>query len=103
MKWNYKNIIIEVQEDGRFYFTFNGKTKCWDSLSEAKNHIDSLTKEYYEFKKEDLDKLCKKLDKRESEFVRNLIKELNCHRDNAYCEIGISEDFLFNIKEWLKY
>lgn len=95
MNWNYKNVIIEVENDGRFYFSINGKTEKADSLETAKSLINRLLKDYYTFSEKDIDKLCKKLDKRESEFVRSLMDELSRHSCNAYCEMGISDEMLF--------
>lgn len=96
MEWTYKKTIIRVESDGKFYFSINGNAEVTDTLEAAKNRIDSLLAAYYAFNKRDIDKLCKKLDKRESEFVRSLIEELKRHNSNAYCEIGISDEMLFN-------
>lgn len=95
MNWNYKNVIIEIEEDGKFYFSINGKTEKVDSLEIAKSLINVSLKKYYTFSLEDIDKLCKKLDKRESEFVKSLIDELSRHSCNAYCEMGITDEMLF--------
>ena len=95
MNWNYKNVIIEIGEDGKFYFSINGKTEKADSLEIAKSLIKLSLKEYYTFSKKDIDKLCKKLDNRESEFVKSLIDELSRHSCNAYCEMGITDEMLF--------
>ena len=96
MEWEYKKIIITVESDGKFYFSLNGKVNIEDTLKAAKRRIDELLKDYYTFNDKDIDKLCKKLDKREAEFVRALIEEIKRHVFNAYCEIGISEELLFN-------
>lgn len=96
MKWDYNNVIIEIKNDGKFYFSINGKTEKADSLEIAKSLIDRSSRYYYTFSKEDIDKLCKKLDKRESEFVSSLIKELRIHKHSAYCEIGISDEMPFD-------
>ena len=95
MEWNYKNVIISIESDGKFYFSVNGKVNIEDTLEEAKRRIDELLKDYYTFNDKDIDKLCRKLDKREAEFVRALIEELKLHEFNAYCEIGISDEMLF--------
>ena len=97
MEWTYKSVIIRVETDGKFYFSLNGKVNIESTLAAAKHRIDELLEDYYTFNDKDIDKLCKKLDKREAEFVRALIEELKNHINNAYCEIGISDDFLFNI------
>ena len=95
MEWNYKNVIISIESDGKFYFSVNGKVNIETTLEEAKCRIDELLKDYYTFNDKDIDKLCRKLDKREVEFVRALIEELKRHEFNAYCEIGISDEMLF--------
>lgn len=95
MEWNYKNVIISIESDGKFYFSVNGKVNVENTLESAKYRIDELLKDYYTFNEKDIDKLCKKLDKRESDFVRALIEELKLHEFNAYCEIGISDEMLF--------
>lgn len=95
MTWKYKKIIITVESDGRFYFSVNKNTYTANSLEGAKCKINELLEDYYTFNDKDIDKLCGKLDKRESEFVRALIEELKSHEYNAYCEIGISDEMLF--------
>ena len=95
MEWSYKNVIISIESDGKFYFSLNGKVNIETTLEEAKRRIDELLEDYYNFNDKDIDKLCRKLDKREAEFVRALIEELKLHEFNAYCEIGISDEMLF--------
>lgn len=95
MEWNYKNVIISIERDGKFYFSVNGKVNIENTLEAAKCRIDELLENYYIFNDKDIDKLCKKLDKREAEFVRALIEELKLHEFNACCEIGISDEMLF--------
>ena len=97
MEWTYKSVIIRVETDGKFYFSLNGKVNIENTLEAAKKMIDELLGDYYTFNDKDIDKLCGKLDKREAEFVRALIEELKLHEFNAYCEIGISDGFLYNI------
>lgn len=97
MEWNYKNVIISIESEGKFYFSVNREVKIENTLESAKSKIDDLLKDYYTFNKKDIDKLCKKLDKREAEFVRALIEELKRHDFNAYCEIGISDEMLFRL------
>lgn len=96
MEWRHKNVIISIESDGKFYFSINGKAEVEDTLASACRKIDTLLADYYTFNEKDIDKLCRKLDKRESEFVRSLIDELNRHKCNAYCEIGISDEMLFD-------
>lgn len=95
MEWKYKNIIITVESDGKFYFSINGEVNIKNTLESAKFRIDELLEGYYTFNDKDIDKLCRKLDKREAEFVRALIEELKIHESNAYCSIGISDEMLF--------
>jgi hypothetical protein len=97
MEWNYKNVVITVDSyDGKFYFSIRNVNYVEKSLEFAKSKIDEILKDYYTFSKKDIDNLCKKLNEREAEFVRALINELNIHRDNAYCEIGLSSEMLFD-------
>ena len=96
MEWNYKNIIITIQNDGCFYFNFKGNTDCSFTLNSAKEKIDKLTDKYYNFTEKNKDKLLSKLDSREVDFINSLINELNRHKNNVYCEIGISDEMLFN-------
>ena len=95
MEWNYKNTIISVESDGKFYFSINENVHVVNSLELAKSKIDEILKDYYTFNDREIKNLCKKLDKREAEFVKSLIEELRIHEDNAYCEIGISKEMLF--------
>lgn len=43
----------------------------------------------------DIKSILKKLDKREGEFVSYMIDELHHHMDSAYCEQGVSGDWVF--------
>lgn len=92
MEWEYKNIIITVDNDGFFIFKFNNEIYEKPSLKEAKSNIDSLTNDYYRFTQKDMDNLMKKLSKRERELVRSLYNELNVHMKSAYCQVDICED-----------
>lgn len=100
MEWTYKDIKITICEDGYFYFTYNGKITKSNTLSEAQYKINDVTEKYYTFTKADFTKMFKKLDNRERNLVKSLIDELNLHSDNAYCEIGISNDFLFSFENY---
>lgn len=97
MEWNYKNVIIRVESDGCFYFSINGNVDVAYTLNSAKEKIDKALKNYYEFNQSDLNRLYKKLDKRERDLIESLIHELEIHASNAYCSIGISDEFLFSI------
>lgn len=94
MKWVYKNITIYIEEyDGKFYFIAPNKTKeCYSSLEEAKNRIDN---EYFYFNTGDFEALSKKLNTREREFIANIIEELEIHRNNTHCKIGLSDNLKF--------
>lgn len=96
MEWIHKNIKITISEDGYFYFNHKGNGDCANTLNDAKRKIDKITKDYYTFSKDDIKKMLGKLNEREKDFVNSLMKELSVHAFNAYCEIGISEDMLFN-------
>ena len=100
MKWNYKNVEVTIDEDdGLFYFEIGGKEYSEESLNKAKEIIDEERIEYYNITKKDLDKLYAKLDSREKDFVRALMEELDRHDCNAYCQIGITDEFEFNIQK----
>lgn len=96
MQWTYKECKIFINDDGTFKFCVNGKFEEAESLREAKNTIDERLKVYYNFTDDDYKKLLSKLDKRESTFVKEVLQELANHCNNAYCEMGISDDFPFN-------
>ena len=97
MDFTYKKIVISVNSDGMFEFTYNGEKHSCESLRDSKELIDYLVSSYYQFTKSDLNKLLEKLDNREQDFVKSLITELNCHSDNAYCELSITDAFLFTL------
>lgn len=97
MKWTHRKIEIEVNENGLFVFTFNGWAYKESTLIEAKNKIDELSKDYYDFTENDYKTLLKKLTNRERDFVNSLVKELSCHESNAYCSLGIYNHFDFNV------
>lgn len=96
MEWEYKKIKITIQSDGKFYFTIRKRPEIRCTLEDAKHAIDIALEDYYTFKAKDIDSLCVKLNVREAEFVRALIKEINYHAScSSYCEIGISDEMLF--------
>lgn len=97
MEWNYKNVIIEVDVNGKFLFSFNGKCYSESTLSFAKDRVDELTKNYYTFTEEDKKRMFKKLNDRERDLVSRMMDELKCHQDNPYCDLDIYDDILFNI------
>jgi hypothetical protein len=94
MKWIYKNIEIEINSEGRFFFNVRGKDFSTTSLDEAKEIISKALAFYYTFTQKDMDKLLSKLDSREKELVKSLYQELDNHKGNNYCELGICQ------KEW---
>lgn len=77
MEWEHKKIIITIESDGKFHFSINGEVYARNTLEEAKSKINEIFKYYYTFDVRDINKLCEKLDKREAEFVRVLLKSLN--------------------------
>lgn len=98
MEWNYKNVKIRIESDGCFYFSHKGKADVAYTLNDAKRKIDEITESYYTFSDKDVNRILKKLDEREQDFVSQLLEELKLHSNNAYCSIGISDDFLFNLQ-----
>lgn len=102
MKWNYKNVEVTIDEDdGLFYFEIEGKKYKKESLAEAFKIISKEREVYYNITERDLKTLYAKLDGREKDFVRALIEELDRHDCNPYCELGITEEFEFNIQKFL--
>ena len=100
MKWNYKNIEVTIDEDdGIFYFEIEGKQYKEESLAKAFNIISEKRSEYYNITKRDLDNLYAKLNSREKDFVSAMIEELDRHDCNPYCELGITDEFEFNIQK----
>ena len=97
MKWTHKKIEIEVNENGWFVFTYDKREFKEASLNEARNTIDELLKDYYDFTEKDYKTLLKKLNNRERDFVNSLVKELSCHESNAYCSLGIYNYFEFKV------
>lgn len=95
MNWIRKGIEITVNQDGMFEYSIYGKKYTSPSLSQAKEKINEITKEYYNFTMADLKCLLKKLNNREKEFVLAVINELEEHSDSAYCELGVNLDFNF--------
>mgnify|MGYP006878191783 CR=1 FL=1 len=49
MKWIYKNIEIEINSEGRFFFNVRGKDFSTTSLGEAKEIISEILASYYTF------------------------------------------------------
>lgn len=100
MEWTYKNVKITICKDGYFYFTHNGKTIKSNTLSEAQYKINDVTRKYYTFTKADFTKMFAKLDVKEQDFIKNLVNEIDRHADNAYCELGITDAFLFSYENY---
>ena len=90
MNWKYKNIEISTDGEGKFVFIFNKKSYYSNSLYEAEEKIDSLTKSYYTITENDIKSILEKLDEREGEFVSYMIDELHHHIDSPYCVLGVS-------------
>lgn len=92
MEWEYKQIKISIGSDGIFIFKIGDIFYNELSLNDAKRVIDEKLKSYYLFTQKDMDKLMSKLDKRERDLVRSLYKEIECHANSAYCEMGIIDN-----------
>lgn len=89
MNWEYKNIEININEQGIFYFTINNKRYEENSLDKSKKIIDNILNEFYTFTKKDLDRLYNKLTSKEKCFIDDIITELNIHANSNYCELGL--------------
>lgn len=92
MEWEYKQVKISIDSDGLFYFKIDGAFYKQKTLEDAKKSIDEFSKSYYNFTQKDMDKLMSKLDKRERDLVRSLYKEIECHANSPYCEMGIIDN-----------
>lgn len=93
MEFVHKNVKITVGTDGLFYFMVGKNCMKADSLNNAKARIDTLLKSYYTFTKDDFKRVMFKLDDREKTWLKDLITNFECHRHNAYCEIGVETEF----------
>ena len=89
-----KNIIIKID---------NVEYKA-NSLDEAKKIIEEQRNDYYRIDDKFINDLLHKLTYREARFVRQLIGELEYHKDNPDCELNIHNrlDFIIT-KEGFKY
>ena len=96
--WNYKGLEIEVTGDGLFEYNFQEKYYQENTLENAKNSIDKVTKSYYTINDHDYKTLLSKLNNREKHFINAIIEELISHANSAYCEQGLDLDFEFNFK-----
>lgn len=102
-KWEYKGVVISITPDGDFAFSFLNTKYSWDSLNDCKKHIDNLTKESYRFTLDEIDRFYNKLSSKEKCLIKQMIKELHIHSDNAYCELGITDNFDFDLSEFYNY
>lgn len=98
MEWIHKKIKITIGADGKFHFRIKNSDYKRNSLEDAKSCIDDELSEYYTVDSRFISSLLRKLDSREQDFVKNLIRELRRHDGNAYCELGITEGFEFNCR-----
>lgn len=92
MKWIHKNIEIEINSKGRFFFNVRGKDFSTTSLGEAKGIISEILASYYTFTQKDMDKLLSKLDDRGKSLIKSLYQEIEKHIDNPYCQLGICDE-----------
>lgn len=107
MAWEHKKVKILFDEENGLFTFFNQEKKeveRFESLKEAMRRIDEIQKKYYDFTLKDIKALLKKLDNREKDFIVSMIKELEIHENNAYCELGIYNEFHFdiNFREFVK-
>ena len=102
-KWEYKGVVIGITPDGKFTFSFLNTKHSWESLNKCKEHIDDLTKEFYTFTLAEIDRFYNKLTSKEKCLIKQMIKELHIHSDNAYCELSITDNFNFDLSEFYNY
>ena len=81
MKFHYKKIEIEVDENGMFVFKYGFKEYRHDTLFDAKRQIDQLSSEFYKFTVKDYNALLSKLDVREKKFVSDMVEEMKYWRN----------------------
>ena len=93
MEWIHKNIKIWVDASGLFCYEVDDNLYQCSTFFDAKIDIEKKTRAYYNFTNKDISTLLKKLDKREAEFVKALMSELEDHKGSAYCEQGVNIDF----------
>jgi hypothetical protein len=98
MEWIHKNIKIWVDTSGLFCYEVDDKLYQCSALIDAKIDIEKKTKAYYNFTNKDISTLLKKLNKREAEFVKAIMYELDSHKESAYCEQGVNIDFNYDYK-----
>lgn len=93
MEFVHRNVKITVESDGLFYFKIGTNSMKADSLNNAKTRIETMLKSYYTFTKDDFKRVMLKLDDREKAWLKDLITNFECHRHNAYCQIGVETEF----------
>lgn len=76
MEWNYKNILISVDQEGQFCFYFNDQYYSYDTLRGAKARVDDIVSKYYTISRYDYKNMLNKLTKREREFLEDMMNEL---------------------------
>lgn len=92
MDWKYKNITISTSVEGYFIFNYKNNRYEYPTLNQAKRVIDEMVNDYYTFNQADMDKLMKKLSERERKLICSLYHEIDNHCNNAYCQVGITEN-----------
>lgn len=96
-EFDYRGIDIVVNQEGMFFFKFDGFRYEKPSLKEAKAEIDKLANRYYTVNRNFCNNVCQKLEGKERQFVNDLIKAMaEMQEDDDNC---IPYDFEWIIKE----
>ena len=95
----YKGVTIICNEDGYFIANIEGKDYIEVSFQDIKEVIDNQLKKDFTITKKDWQNLINKLSPKETRFISNLVREVNCHSYDPYCNLGITDGFDFDISE----
>ena len=99
----YKKVDIDVDSNGIFTCCVNKNGLKSSSLDGLKQQIDKQLGNYFHITKMDYDKMLAKLSDREKDFLNELMESYDCHRYNAYCELGDTmENFEVDWREIVK-
>lgn len=96
-EFTYRGIDIVVNQEGLFFFKFDGFRYEFQSLKEAQKKIDKLVEKYFTVNVEFCDSVLEKLDGKERQFVKNLIEET--YRLQQLDDPPFSYEFEWVIKE----
>ena len=96
-EFSHRGVDIVVNQEGMFFFKFDGFRYEFPSLKEAQKKIDKLAERYFTVNKEFCDSVLEKLDGKEQLFVKNLIEEI--YRLQQWDDPPFSYEFEWVIKD----